>query len=98
VLKDVEAAPGVVLHTLFNRKLADVLDYGPCLAEHVPAALQPFMFTDADGLAARLGELLNGAKLGALHAAMAAENGPSWSEEWRRVALPIIAFTDRTSV
>jgi hypothetical protein len=55
VLKDVEAAPGIVLYTLFNRKLADVLDYGPCLAEHVPAALQPFMFTHADGLAARLG-------------------------------------------
>jgi beta-1,4-mannosyltransferase len=75
-----------------------VLDYGPCLAELVPLALRPFMFTDADGLAGRLGELLNGPKLGTLHAAMAAETGPLWSEEWRRVALPLIAAANRTKV
>jgi beta-1,4-mannosyltransferase len=77
---------------------AVVLDYAPCLAELVPPALQPFMFTDADGLAGRLGELLSGPKLGALHAAMAAESGPLWSEEWRRVALPLIAAANRTKV
>jgi hypothetical protein len=75
-----------------------VLDYGPCLNELVPSALRPFMFTDADGLAGRLGELLSGPKLGTLHAAMTAETGPLWSEEWRRVALPLIAAANRTKV
>jgi hypothetical protein len=56
------------------------------------------MFTDADGLATRLGELLDGAKLAALHAKMAPADGPLWSEEWRRVALPLIAASDRTRV
>jgi beta-1,4-mannosyltransferase len=77
---------------------AVVFNYGPVLAELVPPALQPFMFTDADGLAARLGELLNGARLGPLHASMAAESGPLWPEEWRRVALPLIAASKRTKV
>jgi len=75
-----------------------VLDYGPCLNELVPPALRPFMFTDADGLARRLGELLNGPKLGTLHTAMTAETGPLWSEEWRRVALPQITAANRTKV
>jgi beta-1,4-mannosyltransferase len=68
-----------------------VLDYGPCLAELVPPALKPFMFTHARGLATCLGELLDGAKLATLHASMTGERGPIWSEEWRRVALPLIA-------
>jgi beta-1,4-mannosyltransferase len=77
---------------------AVVLNYGPVLGELVPPALRPLMFTDADGLAGRFGELLDGAKLAALHAKMAAEDGPPWSEEWRRVALPLIAAADRTRV
>ena len=77
---------------------ATVLNYGPVLAELVPSALQPFMFTDADGLARRLGELLNGPKLWTLHTAMTAETGPLWSEEWRRVALPQITAANRTKV
>jgi beta-1,4-mannosyltransferase len=77
---------------------AVVLNYGPVLAELVPPGLQPLMFTDADGLATRLGEVLDGAKLAALHAKMAPADGPLWSEEWRRVALPLIAAGDRTRV
>jgi hypothetical protein len=77
---------------------ATVLNYGPVLTELVPPALQPFMFTDADGLAARLGELLNGARLGPLHTSMAAESGPLWSDEWQHVALPLIAASKRTKV
>jgi beta-1,4-mannosyltransferase len=77
---------------------AVVLNYGPVLAELVPPGLQPLMFTDADGLATRLGELLDGAKLAALHAKMVPADGPLWSEEWRRVALPLIAAGDRTRV
>ncbi|HEX2447775.1 MAG TPA: glycosyltransferase [Methyloceanibacter sp.] len=69
---------------------AAVLDYGPCLSELVPPELKPFMFTDADGLAARLGELLQGSKLADLHVRVAAATGPLWGEEWRRVALPLI--------
>ena len=75
-----------------------VLDYGAVLAELVPPVLQRLMFTDARGLATRLVELLNGEKLAELHARMAAGNGPLWSEEWRRVALPMIAAADRTRV
>jgi beta-1,4-mannosyltransferase len=70
---------------------AAVFDYGPCLSELVPSVLKSFMFTDAESLAARLGELLQGPKLAKLHAQMACESGPLWSEEWRRVALPLIA-------
>jgi beta-1,4-mannosyltransferase len=77
---------------------AMVLNYGPVLAELVPSRLQPLMFTDADGLATRLGELLDGAKLAALHAKMVPADGPLWSEEWRRVALPLIAASDRSKV
>jgi beta-1,4-mannosyltransferase len=73
-----------------------VLDYGAVLAELVPPLLQPLMFTDARGLATRLTDLLNGEKLAALHVKMASEEGPLWSEEWRRVALPLIAGDDRT--
>jgi beta-1,4-mannosyltransferase len=72
-----------------------VLDYGPCLAELVPPALKPFMFTHARGLATCLGELLDAAKLTALHASMTGESGPIWSEEWRRMALPLIAGRER---
>jgi beta-1,4-mannosyltransferase len=70
---------------------AAVFDYGPCLSELVPPMLKPFMFTDTESLAARLGELLDGPKLAKLHAQMAGESGPLWAEEWRRVALPLIA-------
>jgi len=77
---------------------AAVFNYGPCLSELVPPVLKPFMFTDAAGLAARLGELLDGPKLADLHAQMAGESGPLWSEEWRRVALPLIARDMRQTV
>jgi beta-1,4-mannosyltransferase len=70
---------------------AVVLNYGSCLSELVPPALTPLMFTDAEGLAARLGELMHGSKLEDLHASLTAESGSFWSEEWRRVALPLIA-------
>jgi beta-1,4-mannosyltransferase len=70
---------------------AAVFDYGPCLAELVRPELKPLMFTDAEGLATRLGALLKGATLAELHAHMARESGPLWGEEWRRVALPVIA-------
>lgn len=77
---------------------ASVLDYGPCLSEVVPPVLKPFMFTDAEGLAARLGELLHGPKLAKLHEKMAGESGPLWREEWRRVALPLIGSDARQTV
>ena len=70
---------------------AAVFDYGPCLSELVPAALKPFMFTDTEGLAARVMQLMNGAKLADLQASTMQEPGPSWAEEWRRVGLPVIA-------
>ena len=74
---------------------AVVLDYGPCLAELVPPALRPFMFTHVRGLADCLGELLGGAKLADVQAKMRGERGPLCSEEWRRVALPLIAACAR---
>jgi beta-1,4-mannosyltransferase len=74
---------------------AAVFDYGPCLSELVPPELKPFMFTDTESLASRLGELLHGRKLADLHAQMARGSGPLWSEEWRRVALPLIAGDTR---
>jgi beta-1,4-mannosyltransferase len=77
---------------------ASVFDYGPCLSELVPSVLKPFMFTDAKSLAARLGELLDGPKLAKLHAQMADESGPLWADEWRRVALPLIAGDARQTV
>jgi beta-1,4-mannosyltransferase len=77
---------------------AAVFDYGPCLSELVPPVLKPFMFTDADGLASRLGELLDGPKLADLHEQMTGGSGPLWSEEWRRVALPLIAGGARQAV
>lgn len=77
---------------------AAVFDYGPCLSELVRPELKPFMFTDAEGLAARLGELLHGPRLANLHAQMAGESGPLWSEEWRRVAMPLIAGDARQAV
>jgi beta-1,4-mannosyltransferase len=72
---------------------ACVFDYGPCLSELVPRELMPLMFTDAEGLATRLGALLDGPQLGKLHAHMTRESGPLWGEEWQRVALPMIALT-----
>src|SRR5262245_60883131 len=75
-----------------------VLDYGAVLAELVSPVLQPLMFTDARGLATRLTDLLHGDKLAALHLKMVAEDGPLWPEEWRRVALPLIATAGRTKV
>jgi beta-1,4-mannosyltransferase len=77
---------------------ASVFDYGPCLAELVPPVLKPFMFTDAKSLAARLGELFDGTKLAELHAQMAGESGPLWADEWRRVALPLVAGDARQTV
>jgi beta-1,4-mannosyltransferase len=74
---------------------AVVFDYGPCLSELVPAALRPFMFTDADGLAARVTQLMNGSKLAELQASTLDVRGPSWAEEWRRVVLPLIAGNAR---
>jgi hypothetical protein len=56
------------------------------------------MFTDAESLAARLGELLHGPKLAELHAQMVDESGPLWADEWRRVALPLIAGDARQTV
>jgi beta-1,4-mannosyltransferase len=77
---------------------AAVFDYGPCLSELVPPVLKSFMFTDVDGLAGRLGELLDGPKLALLHAQMMDESGALWGEEWRRVALPLIASDARQTV
>jgi beta-1,4-mannosyltransferase len=74
---------------------AAVFDYGPCLSELVPPELKPFMFTDTESLASRLGELLHGRKLADLHAQMVRGSGPLWSEEWQRVALPIISGDTR---
>jgi beta-1,4-mannosyltransferase len=74
---------------------AAVFDYGPCLSELVPPELKPFMFTDTESLASRLGEMLHGRKLADLHAQMARGSGPLWSEEWQRVALPIISGDTR---
>lgn len=70
---------------------ACVFDYGPCLSELGRPELMDLMFTDAEGLAARLGALIDGAKLAELHTGMARESEPLWSEEWRRVAMPMIA-------
>jgi len=72
---------------------AAVFDYGPCLAELVRPELKPLMFTDAEGLAARLHALLDGVALAKLGSQMASESGPLWSDEWRRAALPVIAGT-----
>jgi beta-1,4-mannosyltransferase len=77
---------------------AAVFDYGPCLSELVPPVLKPFMFTDAGSLAARLGELLDGPKLARLQTQLAGESAPLWGEEWRRVALPLIAGSVRQTV
>jgi beta-1,4-mannosyltransferase len=70
---------------------AAVFDYGPSLSELVPPELESLMFTDAQGLADRLSMLMLGTKLADLHTLMTQEDGPLWSEEWRRVALPAIA-------
>lgn len=72
---------------------AAIFDYGPCLAELVRPELKPLMFTDDEGLAARLHALLDGAALAILHTQMASESGPLWNDEWQRAALPAIAGT-----
>jgi beta-1,4-mannosyltransferase len=74
---------------------AAVFDYGACLSELVPPELKPLMFTDAEGLAGRIGMLLQGAKLADLHEHMAQASGPLWREEWQRVALPMLAAAKR---
>jgi glycosyltransferase involved in cell wall biosynthesis len=77
---------------------AAVFDYGACLSELVPAELKSLMFTDAKGLAAHVGTVLQGTKLADLHAHMAQASGPLWREEWQRVALPLIAADVRQRV
>jgi len=73
-------------------------DYGPCLAELLPREHAAGLFTTAAELAERLGALLQDypglARLAEIRAAMPAMASPGWSEEWRRVALPILARTE----
>jgi beta-1,4-mannosyltransferase len=73
--------------------------YGDCLHELIPLERSAGTFTSASELTARLRALLDDdperKRLAALRKAQAALALPTWSEEWRRVALPV--FADRQS-
>lgn len=69
-------------------------DYAPCLSELLPREQAAGLFTTSAELAARLETLLlDGAERGGLARARAAMDDlatPSWADEWRRVALPVL--------
>lgn len=69
-------------------------DYAPCLSELLPREQAAGLFTTSAELAARLETLLlDGAERGGLTRVRAAMDDlamPSWADEWRRVALPIL--------
>jgi beta-1,4-mannosyltransferase len=70
-------------------------DYAPCLGELLPRAHAAGLFTTSAELAARLRALLSDypelAHLSRIRDAMRDLSVPSWAEEWRRVALPVLA-------
>lgn len=69
--------------------------YGPCLEELLPREHAAGIFTTSAELAEQLDGLLKDyprlSRLAPLRAATAGLASPGWSEEWRRVALPIFA-------
>jgi glycosyltransferase involved in cell wall biosynthesis len=69
--------------------------YGPCLDELLPRDQAAGLFTSATELAEGLGAALQDypqlSRLARIRAAMPALALPGWTEEWRRVALPILA-------
>ena len=70
-------------------------DYAPCLSELLPREHAAGLFRTRAELAAQLARLLRHdpelTGLSRVRAAMAELAFPRWSEEWRRVALPIFA-------
>jgi beta-1,4-mannosyltransferase len=70
-------------------------DYAPCLGELLPRERAAGLFTTAVELARGLETLLRDdpelRRLARAREAMAELALPSWAEEWRRVALPILA-------
>lgn len=76
-------------------------DYAPCLGELLPRERAAGFFTTPAELADRLGFLLQDypglARLARIRNAMSDLALPGWTEEWRRVALPIFAAPGRNS-
>ncbi len=70
-------------------------DYAPCLGELLPRERAAGLFTTASELAACLRTLMRDdpelARLTRARAEIAELALPGWAEEWRRVALPILA-------
>ena len=69
--------------------------YGPCLDELLPRQQAAGLFTTAPELAEQLGMALHDypqlCHLARVRVAMAALASPGWTEEWRRIALPVFA-------
>jgi hypothetical protein len=68
------------------------LDYGACLREQVQDGREALLFTDASSLAARLGEITSGSSLEALRRNVRSAWSETWTEVWRRDALPLLGI------
>jgi beta-1,4-mannosyltransferase len=73
-------------------------DYGPCLAELLPRERAAGLFTTPVELARELAAVLHDypalTRLAESRAVVSTMASPLWSEEWRRVALPVVAGTE----
>ena len=66
------------------------LDYGPCLAEQVVDGREALLFRDVDGLAARIAEIADPARLESLRSAVRPAWSETWVHAWNRVCPPLL--------
>jgi beta-1,4-mannosyltransferase len=68
------------------------LDYGACLREQVQDGREVLLFRTADELAQRLSEITYTDRLARLRGNVRGAWGETWSEAWRREALPLLGL------